>query len=256
MNMKLSYRDKVIFIVVMVILVLVAGFFVFIKPKFEAVDLAKYNLETKQQEKMDIDAKIETLPAIIENLKATATEIGEKQTLFLDEAHPYINETYIREALKDVNVEVTSVTTQYTAANAISRYVVNKKNILAYKNKMDADLYNELPQEVYDQYNKVARESYPGATIGVTSMNLTFESDVALNDAYNVINRIAEDEKAIILNTVSAEAPSANSATERSVTVTITMYSIYPLNVEKVLEETAEVQPIEAAETETETTAE
>ena len=34
------------------------------------------------------------------------------------------------------------------------------------------------------------------------------------------------------------------------------MYSIYPLNVEKVLEETAEVQPIEAAETETETTAE
>ena len=75
MNLKLSYRDKVIFIVVMVILVLVAGFFLLIRPKFEQVELAKETLAQKQQEKADIDAKIDTLPIIIDNLKATAEEI-------------------------------------------------------------------------------------------------------------------------------------------------------------------------------------
>ena len=50
MNLKLSYRDKVIFIVVMVILVIVAGFFLFIKPKFEKVNLAKDTLASKRSE--------------------------------------------------------------------------------------------------------------------------------------------------------------------------------------------------------------
>ena len=45
----------------MVILVIVAGFFLFIKPKFEKVNLAKDTLAAKQQEKIDIDTKIGTL---------------------------------------------------------------------------------------------------------------------------------------------------------------------------------------------------
>ena len=149
MNLKLSYRDKVIFIVVMIILVLVAGFFIFIKPKFESVEIAKANLAAKQQEKADIEAKIGTLSDIIDNMKATAEEIGEKQEIFLDEAHPYVNETYIRDALSSLNLDITSMNTSYTTAAAISRYTVAKQNYLAYENKMNADLYNELPQEVF-----------------------------------------------------------------------------------------------------------
>ena len=244
MNMKFSYRDKVIFIVVMVILVIVAGFFVFIKPKFEAAGRAKTVLEEIQQKKLDIDTKIDTLPTIIENLKETAKEIGEKQEIFLEEAHPYINETYIREALKDVNVEVVSVRTEYTEASEIERYIVDAENVLAYDNKINADLYNELPQEVYDEYNKVEREEYPNTIIGVTVMNFTFDSDLALQDAYKVIDRIAEDEKTIVLNTIGTNTEEIEDP-KREVTATITMYSVFPLNVEKVLEETAEIKPIE-----------
>ncbi len=140
MNLKLSYRDKVIFIVVMVILVLVAGFFIFIRPKFEKVEIAKNNLAAKQQEKIDIDAKIGTLSDIVDTMKATAEEIGEKQEIFLDEAHPYINETYIRELLSGLNVDITSMNTTYTTAGAINRYTVNKQHYLAYENKINADL--------------------------------------------------------------------------------------------------------------------
>ena len=247
MSLKLSYRDKVIFIVVMIILVLVAGFFLFIKPKFEAVESAKYTLETKQSEKAYIDAKIQTLPTIIESMKESAKVVEEKQKLFLDEGHPYVNETYIREILNELNVEVSSMSTEYTKADAIERYIVENENILVYQNKMDADLYNELSQIEYDKWNNVVREAYPTATIGVTTMNVTFKSDYQLRDAFAFIDRMAEDEKAVIINTVGSSREDTENVDGVDITATITMYSVFPLNVEKVLEETDEVKPLEAA---------
>lgn len=249
MSLKLSYRDKVIFIVVMVILVLVAGFFLFIKPKFEDVEKAKNILIQKEQEKAEIDETINTLPSIIESLKATAKEIDVLQEIFLDEAHPYVNETYIREILNGLNIEVLEMKTEYTEADELSKYVVKPANILAYDHKINSDIYNELPQEVYDKYNKVKAEGYPDAVIGVTVMTVKFNSDLELQDAYAVIDKIAEDEKTIILNSIGTE--DLSEATDEPVyemEATITLYSVFPLNVEKVLEETAEVKPIEETE--------
>ncbi|MBD5139298.1 MAG: hypothetical protein HDT24_08320 [Ruminococcus sp.] len=246
MNLKLSYRDKVIFIVVMVILVLVAGFFIFIKPKFENVEIAKANLAAKQQEKENIDAKIGTLSDIIDNMKATAEEIGEKQEIFLDEAHPYVNETYIRDALSSLNLNITSMNTSYTTAAAINRYTVAKQNYLAYENKMNADLYNELPQEVYDLYNGVPAQTYPNTIIGVTNMTFSFKlENASINKVYDVMNRLADDEKTIVLNSVNAESDSTDANADAS--INLTMYSIFPLNVEEVLKETDEIKPIEPA---------
>lgn len=249
MNLKLSYRDKVIFIVVMVILVLVAGFFIFIRPKFEKVEIAKNNLAAKQQEKIDIDAKIGTLSDIVDTMKATAEEIGEKQEIFLDEAHPYINETYIRELLSGLNVDITSMSTTYTTAGAINRYTVNKQHYLAYENKINADLYNELPQEVYDVYNGVAPQAYPNTIIGITNMTVSVDLGNNNRKVYDIMDRLAEDEKTIILNSLNTESePKEN---ENTAQLNLTMYSIFPLNVEEVLKETDEVKPLEPAVEET-----
>lgn len=248
MSLKLSYRDKVIFIVAMIILVLVAGFFLFIKPKFKDVESAKFTLEEQQAKQAEIDEKINTLPDIIDTLKVTATEIGELQEIFLDEGHPYVNETYIREMLNELDIEVLQMNTNYTAAEEIFKYVVFPKNILAYENKMNADLYNELPQEVYDQYNNVVKETGATAIIGVTHMNVKFSSDLELNDVYAFMDRIAEDEKTVILNAIGTEdITEVTDEPVYEVEATITMYSVFPLNVEKVMEETTEIKPIEAA---------
>lgn len=250
MSLKLSYRDKVIFIVVMVILVIIAGFFVFIKPKFEKVNSAKDTLAAKQQEKIDIDTKIGTLPDIIDNMKATAEEIGEKQKIFLDEGHPYVNETYIREILSGLNLDIKSMNTTYTTASTISRYTIEKLNYLAYDNKMNADLYNELPQEVYDLYNGVAAPVYPNTIIGVTKMSVEVDIGNNTRKIYDIMDRLAEDEKTIILNSLSTEREPENTD-EASASLNLTLYSIFPLNVEEVLKETDEVKPIEPAVEET-----
>lgn len=253
MNMKLSYRDKVIFIVVIVLIILAAGFFLFIQPKFKDVETAKYNLESKKQERVDLEAKIATLPDIIDNIKAAADEIGEKQEIFLDEQDPYLNETYIRESLQAEGLDIKTMNTTYTTAAAINWYAVDAKNILAYDNKISADLYNELPQEVYDVYNGVSPEVYPNTIIGVTTVTVSIDGGTNPIDVANkTMDKIAKDEKTIILNTIEAGTDSDSGEGESEsaeVQATITMYSIFPLNVEQVKQESTEIQPIEAAET-------
>lgn len=260
MNMKLSYRDKVIFIVVIVIIILVAGFFLFIQPKFQEVETAKYNLEAKKQERVDLEAKIATLDSIIENIKTVADEIGEKQSIFLEEQDPYLNETYIREALTDQRLDIKSMNTTYTTAGAINRYTVRPAHVLAYGNKISADLYNELPQEVYDAYNNVAPEAYPNTIIGITTVEVTFDGGTdPVGNAKRAMDRIAEDEKTIVLNTISTDAeasPTAGETEENNVTATITMYSIFPLNVEQVKLESADTQVEPVAEQPAEAAAE
>ena len=255
MNMKLSYRDKVIFIVVIVIIILVAGFFLFIQPKFKEIESAKYNLETKQQEKIDLETKIASLPTIIDDIKAAADEIGEKQGIFLEEQDPYLNETYIREALAAERLDVRSMNTTYTTAGPIDRYTVNPAHILAYDNKISADLYNELPQEVYDAYNNVAPETFPNTTIGITTVEVTFAAGTNPVDNFNkAINKIAQDEKTIILNNISVDSEDGDSAGEGGeepmFSATITLYSIFPLNVEQVKLESTDITPIETVDAE------
>lgn len=252
--MKLSYRDKVVFIVVIVILILVAGFFLLIKPKFEEIDSAKYNLETIEKKRDEVDAKIATLPNIIKEMKDTAQEIGERQQIFMPEQAPYLNEKYIREDLfKNAGLRYVGMNTNYTSANTINRYNINLQHILTYDNKMTADLYNDLPQEVRDKYNGVKAPSYPNATIGVTSVTMNFETDNGLKKMYEVIDTIAGGDKTVILNNISLQK-SETDAGNKDVGCNLTIYSINPLNVDKVMEETDKIDesaatpPAEGAE--------
>ena len=246
MNMKLSYRDKVIFIVAIVIIILVAGFFLLIKPNFREVESAQATLQSKQQERDDTDAKIGTLPTIIDSLKAAAQEVGETQEMFMPEQDPDENENYIRAIMHELNINVNSMTTSYTAAGNINRYTVTPTNILIYDNKMNADIYQELPQVVYDVRDGVySSRSFPTAQIGITTMNISF--DISNNTQVNrLIDRLAEDGKTIYLNTISTQEEGSTEEQDTG-SVSLTLYSVTPLNVEKVMEESTEVQPIEAA---------
>ena len=48
MSMKLSYRDKVIIIVVAVLVILGVGIFCFAKPKYESLQVSKQRLAAKE----------------------------------------------------------------------------------------------------------------------------------------------------------------------------------------------------------------
>lgn len=246
MNMKLSYRDKVIFIVVIVIIILVAGFFLLIRPKFEEIDRAKEAYDSKVSERDEIDAKIGTLPTIISGMQEVAKQVGEDQEIFFIEQDPYLNENYVRAMIDEVGATVVGMETQYAIADPITRYYVDPENILTYDNKMNMDLYNELPQEVWDEYNGIRHSTeFPEAVIGVTRMTINIvDADYDYETTFKLVDRIAEDEKSITLNTLNTESETSSGVGEEGVEVQLmlTMYSIVPLNVDKVLEENGDWQ--------------
>lgn len=236
--MKLSYRDKVIFIAAIVIVIIVVGIFLFIKPKFGEMNSAKLALEAKQAEQADVEAKIGTLPTIVASLKSTAQEVKETQDYFMTEQDPYLNEQYIREILGN-NVETLGMDTQYTTAGNLQQYVVNPSNVAACDLFINGDLYNELPQEVYDAYNSVAARVGDSCIIGVTNVSVSYDDKVDYSGVYKFIDAIKEHGKTIIITDFTKGEDKTEEPTVQG-TINLVIYSIYPLNIEKVMEESDE----------------
>lgn len=236
--MKLSYRDKVIFVAAIVIVILVAGIFLFIKPKFESMNYAKLALDAKKSEESDVKAKIDTLPDIIASLKTTAQDVGEVQEYFLETQDPYLNEQYVREILGN-NVTTLSMNTQYTEADDLEEYVVNPTNVVSYDLRMNSDLYNELPQEVYDNYNKVGKREGSSIVIGVTTMSVGYRDKVDYSGIYKFIDAVKDAGKTVIV-TEFARGEDEQNATQLESSINLKLYSISYLNVDKVMEESDE----------------
>lgn len=247
--MKLSYRDKVIFVCVIVVLILVAGVFLFIKPKFEEMNYAKTALEAKQVEKDDLEAKINTFPQLVETLKATAENVEEIQSCFLTEQDPYLNEQFIHEILDKNNVEVVGMETAYTIAGKLNEYVVIPANVAAFDLLVSGDLYNELPQEVYDFYNGSVKRSGNSITIGVTEMAISYKDDVELTKILKFVDEIADYGKTMNIVSVEKSDKSGGENNQVDGVISLYLYSIYPLNVEKVMEEADEIQLVPVEET-------
>lgn len=247
--MKLSYRDKVIFVCAIVAIIIVAGVFLFIKPKFEEMNDAKSLLQSKQTEQADLQAKIDTFPQLVETLKSTAGDVEEIQSYFLTEQDPYLNEQFIHEILDKNNVEILSMETAYTVAGSLAEYVVVPSNVTACDLLVSGDLYNELPQEVYDVYNDTVVEKGDSVVIGITDMNVTYNDTYELSSILKFVDEIADYGKTMNVAAVSKPNKSNSVENKANGSIELRLYSIYPLNVEKVMEEADEIQIVPVEET-------
>ncbi|MCD7729955.1 MAG: hypothetical protein LUI05_00460 [Oscillospiraceae bacterium] len=250
--MKLSYRDKVIFICAIVIVILVAGFFLFIKPAFEDMNSAKSALESKQSEQADVQSKIDTLPQLVETLKSTASEVEEIQSYFLTEQDPYLNEQFVHEILDGDRVTVLGMETRYTSASPFTEYVVTPSNVVSYDLLIDGDLYEELPQEVYDNYNGVRYSTGSSITIGVTTMTVNYRDSIDLKNVLAFADTISEYGKTMQITSLTKAEEKDNSTGEEDGSLELKLYSIYPLNIERVMEESDTVEIVDVQETDEE----
>ena len=246
--MKLSYRDKVIFICAIVIIILVAGFFLFIKPKYDEMTVAKSYLADKETEKAGIEERINTLPQLVESIKEVAKTVEEPQKRFVMYQDPYLNEQLVYEVLEANDVEITSMNTQYLIADQASGYVVNNKNITTYDFLMQGDLYEELPEDVRNHYNNLGYQIGEVFQLGMTSMDVVYKDDVDLANVIAFLDDMAEDERTIRVNTFTKNFDTKDNEDGTGGTLNVQIYHLFPLNVEKVLEETDQVEIVPVAE--------
>jgi len=126
--MKLNYRDRVILLIILSAVILIAGFVGLVKPRYGDIQDNKVKRDEVQAEWDGLDAKIQQIPTMQENVKKTksdADKISEKfyssadfqqlgddpmgfmKTYMLDQfMQEYVNECNI----KIVNMEVSDIT--------------------------------------------------------------------------------------------------------------------------------------------------
>ena len=94
---KLSYRDRIIILIVLIIMILVIGFMLLIKPKFKDISAAEDSLNNAQSQWNEIENKINQVDTIKERVQKKYNESVELGNLFVDLKRAYTHEKFIQE---------------------------------------------------------------------------------------------------------------------------------------------------------------
>lgn len=244
MSMKLSYRDKVIVVVAIVLAIIIAGIFLFIKPKYSDLQASDQRVAAKEQELQQAQDKAGTLEMLKDQLKSDIDEVDELQNHFVSEkdyGETYQISQYLAQVLEDTDLEITGIDMDLLSGTEILPYTY-QKYAAAYQLKLDADINNELPPEVEYTLNNSWPSSEPSEIIGATTVSVQYRcsADNDLAELFAAFDAVADHEKTIYMNTCSAEAASTESLSEGSVTsyiegdLTITVYELYPMDTDSV----------------------
>lgn len=236
MSMKLSYRDKVIIIVVSVLVVLGVGIFCFAKPKYEDLQVSKERLAAKEEEKSQVEAKMGTLEDLKELLEKNIDAVVEDQEKFLSEKEygdTYQISKYLMDALSPIStLKITGVDMEPLAKTELAAYSYNK-NAVAYSMKMNGDIAGNLPPEVGYALDGSYPQNPRGVDVAGTVVTVAYESDND-TDILDAVQLIADNEKNIYLRTFSGtyvEDPNADPEKPKfSGDLVIEIYEIYPLD--------------------------
>lgn len=205
MNMKLSYRDKVIFMVVVVVAILLFGFFFFVRAKIQESQDMKDNLTAKETERDEVDAKIDTLTSLEEQLKSDIKEVDDLQKDFIEEQETFQADQYLYELLEPTGVRFSSMSLTGETEGELSPYFY-LRNCVAYDLKINADIAGDsLPQEVYDRYYGTEPEGDAAVVVALDEVSITMNVEIDEDGTpdwdpiYQVMDVISNHDKTIYL---------------------------------------------------------
>ncbi|MDR0942987.1 MAG: hypothetical protein LBM41_00455 [Ruminococcus sp.] len=236
--LKLSYRDKVIAIIVTVVLLIAAGWVFIVNPQIDKYQAKQIEVEAKETEKKTVEDKIGTLDDIQMAIIRSAYDIGDLQEPFYLEEYHYQLEQLFHEYCDEAGVEIDSIEFSVEIEEITASQYMPAYNILAYTMKMNADLYGTLPQEVMDVYNEVELVEKPVVDIGVFKIDVTLGNLLSWEDFRPFIDEIYDLERTLLINTASPEVvPDPDSNDERpAINAILTLYTIVPMDRDTVIE--------------------
>lgn len=204
--MKLSQRDKVIFLAVIAFLTILLGGVLFVKPKYQEMKSTEVTLGEKRNEKTATEDKIGTLESKKEELKKAIKDVEEIQEMFIPHMETFEVEPMLFEIISESEIEITASEYELMTQYELQNYVY-QKNACAYPMRMDADLNGELPQEVIDAYNEVKVTAPAGVKIGLTKAVISFKGP--FEDIEAALDNFASQEKTVIVTTLEGKSSDA-----------------------------------------------
>lgn len=232
--MKLNYRDKMILIVVFVLLIIVAGFMLFIKPAIDECSQASSDLESAKVQLSELEDQVDKDKNLATEIQTLYTSTSQVAANFYDYQVAYKATDKVRELFNvdDVKIKNSNMTISSYGSTVLSPFAYESTatatdfdtKVDEYNNASTAD---SSAADANADANAAAEDpnAAAGQTIGYYSLNIQFKSSLSgfKNFADNLTTN---NEKSMVIENVSIE--NVNES-EISGTMTLNMYVLKKL---------------------------
>lgn len=230
--MKLNYRDKMILIVVFVLLVIVAGFMLFIKPAIDECSQASSDLESAKVQLSELEDQVDKDKNLAAEIQTLYTSTSQVAANFYDYQVAYKATDKVRELFNvdDVKIKNSNMTISSYGSTVLSPFAYESTatatdfdtKVDEYNNASTAD---SSAADANADANAADTNETAAQTIGYYSLNIQFKSSLSgfKNFADNLTTN---NEKSMVIENVSIE--NVNES-EISGSMTLNMYVLKKL---------------------------
>lgn len=242
--MKLNYRDKVILGVLLALVLLIAGFFLLIKPKNEDIKTNKESLAALESSKAEVDSKIAEIPGIKDDITSAynnASALADDFVEYNNIDNPRKVEQYMQAFAEDAEVKITSITTEELTSGTIGYYYFTPSfagEELIAKSDINGDMQKQINEEKQESNSLSERTEESVLSANYTIVVTAEEKE----NIWTYLKELEEQEETIIINSVAltnfdikerkAAANTEENAKEKalpSASINITLYSVYEM---------------------------
>ena len=232
--MKLNYRDKMILIVVFVLLIIVAGFMLFIKPAIDECSQASSDLESAKVQLSELEDQVHKDKNLAAEIQTLYTSTSQVAANFYDYQVAYKATDKVRELFNvdDVKIKNSNMTISSYGSTVLSPFAYESTATATdFDTKVDeynnASTTDSSAADANADANAAAEDpnAAAGQTIGYYSLNIQFKSSLSgfKNFADNLTTN---NEKSMVIENVNIE--NVNES-EISGSMTLNMYVLKKL---------------------------
>lgn len=230
--MKLNYRDKMILIVVFVLLVIVAGFMLFIKPAIDECSQASSDLESAKVQLSELEDQVDKDKNLAAEIQTLYTSTSQVAANFYDYQVAYKATDKVRELFNvdDVKIKNSNMTISSYGSTVLSPFAYESTATATdFDTKVDeynnASTTDSSAADANTDANAADTNETAAQTIGYYSLNIQFKSSLSgfKNFADNLTTN---NEKSMVIENVNIE--NVNES-EISGTMTLNMYVLKKL---------------------------
>ena len=230
--MKLNYRDKMILIVVFVLLIIVAGFMLFIKPAIDECSQASSDLESAKVQLSELEDQVDKDKNLAAEIQTLYTSTSQVAANFYDYQVAYKATDKVRELFNvdDVKIKNSNMTISSYGSTVLSPSAYESTATATdFDTKVDeynnASTTDSSAADANTDANAADTNETAAQTIGYYSLNIQFKSSLSgfKNFADNLTTN---NEKSMVIENVNIE--NVNES-EISGSMTLNMYVLKKL---------------------------
>lgn len=230
--MKLNYRDKMILIVVFVLLIIVAGFMLFIKPAIDECSQASSDLESAKVQLSELEDQVDKDKNLAAEIQTLYTSTSQVAANFYDYQVAYKATDKVRELFNvdDVKIKDSNMTISSYGSTVLSPFAYESTATATdFDTKVDeynnASTTDSSAADANTDENAANTNETAAQTIGYYSLNIQFKSSLSgfKNFADNLTTN---NEKSMVIENVNIE--NVNES-EISGSMTLNMYVLKKL---------------------------